>query len=87
MRVIILLFAALLFFSCKKEMNIEISMEDDVKILASDSLQGRRTGTTYEKMAADYLAMRFKELGLQPKGTNEYFQDFTFTDKTDPHQK
>jgi len=87
MRSLILLVAVTLFFSCKKEMNVDVSMEDDVTVLASDSLQGRRTGTTYEKMAAEYLATRFKEMGLLPKGTNEYFQEFTFTDKTDPHQK
>ena len=87
MRAIIIIFTTILFFSCKKEMNIEVSMQDDVKILASDSLQGRRTGTTYEKMAAEYLANRFKDLGLEPKGTDGYFQEFVFTDKTDPHQK
>ena len=87
MRAFTLLFLALIIFSCKKEMQVNVTMEEDVSLLASDSLQGRRTGTDYERMAADYLAFRFKNLGLEPKGTDGYFQEFNFTDKTDPHQE
>ncbi len=87
MKVINILVIVILFFSCKEEKTIDISMKDDVKILASDSLQGRRTGTSYEQMAAEYLAKRFKDLGLDPKGTNGYFQEFSFADKSDPHRE
>jgi len=87
MKIVNILVIAVLFFSCKEEKTIDISMKDDVKILASDSLRGRRTGTSYEQMAAEYLAKRFKDLGLDPKGTNGYFQEFSFTDKSDPHQE
>jgi len=85
MKVIYIILIAVLFFSCKKEQPIEVSMRDDVTVLASDSLQGRFTGTAYEKMAADYLSKRFKNIGLEPKGTNEYFQEFNFKNKTNPH--
>jgi len=87
MKVINILVIVILFFSCKEEKTIDISMKDDVKILASDSLRGRRTGTSYEQMAAEYLAKRFKDLGLDPKGTNGYFQEFSFADKSDPHRE
>ncbi len=87
MKVINILVIVILFFSCKEEKTIVISMKDDVKILASDSLRGRRTGTSYEQMAAEYLAKRFKDLGLDPKGTNGYFQEFSFADKSDPHRE
>ncbi len=87
MRAFTLLFLALIIFSCKKDMPVIVTMEEDVSLLASDSLQGRRTGTDYERMAADYLADRFKDMGLVPKGTDGYFQEFTFTDKTDPHKE
>lgn len=87
MRVLTLLILALIIFSCKKETQVIVTMEEDVSLLASDSLQGRRTGTDYERMAADYLADRFKNLGLLPKGTDGYFQEFTFKDKTGPHQE
>ncbi len=86
MKVIYFVIIALLLVSCKKEVKpILVSMKDDVTVLASDSLQGRRTGTSYEKMASEYLAKRFKDLGLEPKGTDGYFQEFTFKDKSDPH--
>lgn len=62
-------------------------MKDDVAYLASDSLMGRETGTSYERMAADYLADRFRRLGLQEKGEQGYFQDFTFKPSLNPHQE
>jgi len=59
----------------------------DVAFLADDTLEGRSTGSKGEKAAAAYVANRFKEIGLEPKGTTGYFQDFTFTPKTHPHGK
>ena len=85
MRLIYFLFVAILFVSCKKEKPAEVTMKDDVTFLASDSLHGRQTGTPYGVMAAKYIANRFKDLGLEPKGTDGYFQEFSFKDKSDPH--
>ena len=85
MKAVNIIIIAFLVMSCKNEIPVEVSMEGDVSLLASDSLKGRRTGTQYERMAADYLAERFKNLGLEPKGTNAYFQEFSFKDKTNPH--
>ena len=54
-------------------------MKEDVVYLASDSLHGRATGTSYELLAADYIAKRMKESGLEPKGNaGTYFQTFSF---------
>nr|WP_244267753.1 M28 family peptidase [Nonlabens ulvanivorans] len=62
--------------------------ESDVVYLASDSLQGRETGTSYELLAADYIAKRMKESGLEPKGNaGTYFQTFSFKPSSDPHQE
>ena len=61
------------------------TFQDDVSFLADDKLEGRNTGSAGEKMAADYIAKRFKTIGLQPRGTNGYFQEFTFTPRKDPH--
>jgi Zn-dependent M28 family amino/carboxypeptidase len=58
-----------------------------VAFLASDKLEGRQTGTEGEKAAAEYIANRFIELELLAKGTNNYFQEFSFKPKTNPHQK
>lgn len=44
---------------------------------AHDSMKGRETGTPSEKVAAEYLADEYKQLGLKPVGDNgSYFQDF-----------
>ena len=50
-----------------------------IRILASDSLQGRGTGKEGERMAASYIQNQFKKLKLKPKGDkNTYLQSFTF---------
>ncbi len=73
--------------ACKQEYIPENNIKADVYYLADDKLEGRQTGAQGEKEAADYIAKRFKEMGLEEKGTNAYFQDFTFKPKTDPHQE
>lgn len=40
----------------------------DLKILSSDALEGRRTGTAGNKMAAAFIEHRFETLGLLPFG-------------------
>jgi hypothetical protein len=58
----------------------------DVTYLSSDLLRGREAGTSYEQLAAQYIASRFKALGLKPAaGNNSYEQVFDFTYKSDPH--
>ncbi|MCB0474721.1 MAG: DUF4910 domain-containing protein, partial [Flavobacteriaceae bacterium] len=63
----------------------EYTFKDDISYLADDKLEGRETGTAGEKAAAAYIADRFKFIGLKPRGTDGYFQEFTFRPKTDPH--
>ena len=88
MRTILVLFVAMLVFSCKEtKVKKSVSMKDDVSILANDSLNGRKTGSEGEKKAAQYIAKRFAELGLQPQGTDGYFQKFTFKASKNPHQE
>lgn len=87
MRAIIGILAALAIVSCKNEVKQAVSMKDDVVILASDSLQGRDTGTPYELMAAEYISKRFEDIGLAPKGVNAYYQTFSFTPSNDPHKE
>lgn len=84
-----LLFWLIIFLgiaACKTETAKPISLKDDISYLASDSLQGRKTGTAFELQAADYLQKRMQQIGLQPKGiAGTYFQTFTFKPKSDPH--
>lgn len=85
MKPLYLLLAIVLLISCKEVQPLEVTMRDDVTLLASDSLHGRQTGTSYEVLASDYIANRFESLGLDPKGVHGYFQEFSFKDKSDPH--
>lgn len=72
--------------SCKQEAKKQVTLQEDVAFLANDSLQGRETGTSYEKEAARYLEERMKNVGLRPKGNaGTYFQTFSFKPKNDPH--
>ncbi len=55
-------------------------MQYDVKFLASDRLEGREAGTPGEKLAADYIAAKFGNVGLMPRGdSTSYLQAFTFS--------
>ena len=57
----------------------------DVRYLAADKLEGRTFGSKGEMKAGDYLADRFKDLGLQPKGENgTYFQSLSVK-SNNPH--
>src|SRR5690349_12572486 len=52
----------------------------DVTYLASDALKGRGDGSPELDQAADYIAAKFREAGLQPAGDNgTYFQNFEIT--------
>ncbi len=51
-----------------------------VAYLASDKLEGRKTGSDGAKLAAAYLASRLREAGLGPKGDDgDYLASFPFT--------
>ena len=52
------------------------NLQTHVKFLADDKLEGRRTGTKGEEMAAQYITAWFEKCGLQPKGTNGFLQPF-----------
>ncbi len=52
------------------------ALRSHVEYLASDGLEGRRTGTQGETLAADYIAAAFQRIGLQPKGTAGFLQAF-----------
>ena len=85
---LILALIIVIFFSCQSEKTTSVSLEEDVAILANDSLVGRETGKPEEIMAAEYLQKRMEQIGLEPKGNaGTYFQTFTFKPKTDPHKE
>ena len=54
-------------------------IQKHVKYLASDQLEGRRTGTKGGDAAAQYIADEFRSYGLKPVGDQgTYFQKFEF---------
>ncbi len=56
--------------------------EAHIRFLASDELQGRRTGEQGNRVAARYIAEQFRKLGVIPvPGQQDYFQNVPF-DKT-----
>jgi hypothetical protein len=56
-------------------------LKENIEYLSSDQLEGRRAGTTGESLAADFIANKFKEIGLLPKGAEDsYFQPFSISD-------
>ena len=51
----------------------------DVEFLASDSLEGRDTGSKGYAIAADYVASQFRAIGLEPAGEKgSWFQQVPF---------
>lgn len=51
-------------------------VEHDVWYLAADAREGRGVGTAGLDSAAHFLAGRFAQIGLEPAGTDGYFQPF-----------
>jgi len=81
---------ALFSWSCStapSDESLKDGLKEDVTFLAADDLVGRAIGTEGELKAAEYLSAEFKEIGLEPKGTEEYFQSFTVSKPTNPHEE
>jgi hypothetical protein len=65
-------------FNCSAQVD-ETKIRQHIKILASDSLNGRGTGSEGEHMAASYIESQFKKIKLEPKGEGKnYRQSFPF---------
>lgn len=60
----------------KEDRELMSNLQQHVQYLADDKLEGRRTGTEGEKLAAAYISGAFQKLGLQPKGSEAYYQPF-----------
>lgn len=54
----------------------ETAILDHLTVLAADSLYGRRAGSDYERLAADYIRGQFQQIGLDG-GTPDYYQTFS----------
>ena len=52
-----------------------------VKVLAADDMEGRETGSAGEKKAQAYVVDQLKKDGLQPAGSNGFYQPVKFRSK------
>ena len=82
---IILLFLSLFSFYYSPAQSDWQQIHIDVVYLASEDLEGRETGKNGEKLAAAYIAKRFHDIGLSPKGDNGWYHSFAFS--SNPHEK
>jgi aminopeptidase YwaD len=64
----------------KADKAIISNLQAHIGYLADDKLEGRRAGSQGEKLAREYIAKNFKQTGLIPKGTDNYFQPFEIND-------
>ncbi|HEY8568157.1 M28 family metallopeptidase [Microbulbifer sp.] len=55
-----------------------VRVRKDVEFLSADALAGRQTGSAGYQKAADYVAARFKALGLESVTGDDYFQAVPF---------
>ena len=61
------------------------SLRGHLSFIASDALEGRRTGSRGLDIAAEYIAAQFRRAGLEPAGEGgTYFQTATFTSRRAP---
>jgi hypothetical protein len=62
--------------AAQRPVPVPAGLLEDVKYLSSDALGGRMTGSAGADSAAEYVARRFADAGLQP-GPGGWFQEFT----------
>jgi hypothetical protein len=65
----------LLLFIVVAPINAQSIREQDIRaalsFLASDAMQGRGSGTNYERIAAEYIGSQFQQFGLEPGGDTD----------------
>ena len=49
------------------------ALQENIRFLSDDKLEGRRAGTNGEKLAGEYIIQAFIKNGLQPKGDDGGF--------------
>ncbi len=54
---------------------------DYIKVIADDKMEGRDTGSRGERAAQEYVVEQLKKAGLQPAGSNGFYQPVRFTSR------
>ena len=60
-----------------KEQNVRA----ELGFLASDAMQGRGSGTAYERIAAEYIGSQFRQFGLEPAGDTDNSGNTSFVQR------
>jgi len=76
-KIITLAFFVLIFVpDTFAQTTIKERLEKHVYTLASDEMRGRKPGTIYSRMAAEYIINQWQEIGIEPFFDNSYVQPF-----------
>ena len=65
--------------SAQTDAELKSNLKQHISILASDKFEGREPGTKGERLSYEYITQQFKNIGLQPLGSNDYLQSFEFS--------
>jgi len=60
-------------------------LKEYLSIIASDALEGRRTGSRGQKMAAAFISNHFQEIGLKAPLNNSYYQPIDLYSASKPN--
>ena len=67
---LVLLLALVLFVPVIAQIREE-NIRAELGFLASDAMQGRASGSNYERIAAEYIGSQFRQFGLEPGGDTD----------------
>src|SRR5574338_1530914 len=75
MHVLHFVFALIVSLLLTGPINAQSIREQDIRaelgFLASDAMQGRGSGTIFERIAAEYIGSQFRQFGLEPGGDTD----------------
>jgi len=66
-----LVVSLLLAFPINAQSIREQDIRAELGFLASDAMQGRGSGTVFERIAAEYIGSQFRQFGLEPGGDTD----------------
>src|SRR5919109_5362844 len=61
----------------------EDNIRAELGFLASDAMQGRGSGTNYERVAAEYIGSQFRQFGLEPAGDTDSTGNKSFVQRVE----
>lgn len=70
-RSLLVLFLSLVFAAPVVAQIREENIRAELGFLASDAMQGRASGSNYERIAAEYIGSQFRQFGLEPGGDTD----------------